>query len=599
MKLIAQLAESVSQGIMSLYGQEFPVSDVRIQETSADFEGEFTVVIFPMTRLKVGSPQEIGERLGQYLVDHFEAVAGFNVVKGFLNLSLSEQFWKGFMKEMNPTTYLASEMGKGKSVVIEYSSPNTNKPLHLGHLRNNFLGYSISQIMRACGYDVHEVCLVNDRGIAICKSMLMYAKFGKGQTPQENGKKPDFFVVDFYTRFGDENKVQALELAAETGKTVEEVENNTPLMEEAREMLRLWEAGDPETLALWKKMNDWVYEGFDETYKRIGVHFEKTYYESDTWTEGSKLVDEGLAKGIFYKKDDGSVWFDLSKHGLDDKAVRRSDGTSMYITQDLGTARQKYLDYKMDQSIFVVGNEQDHHFKVLFLMLNALDGFPVEGLFHLSYAMVDLPGGQGRIKTREGTRVDADNLMDEVCKKALEVTSSSQRLEGFSEGDVNEIVEKVGLAALKYYVLKVNPKRRMIFDPEESVDLHGNTGPFIQYAWARTRSVWEKAIESGMDASVEKATAYSGLLDAEKKLLRNLFKFPSALEESSQTMDPSVIANLCYDVAKNINSVWHEAKILNEEDLAATGFRLALLGATREVLKQALELLGIHVPQRM
>lgn len=599
MKFLTQLAEAVSGGIQTLYGQEFPVADVRIQETSADFEGEFTVVIFPMTRLKIGSPQEIGERLGQYLVDHFEAVSGFNVVKGFLNLSLSQSFWKSFLLGIDANQYLSSSIGANKSVVIEYSSPNTNKPLHLGHLRNNFLGYSVSQIMRACGYDVHEVCLVNDRGIAICKSMLMYAKYGEGQTPASAGIKPDFFVVNFYTRFGDENKLQAQTLAEETGKTPEEVENNTPLMEEAREMLRLWEAGDAETLALWKKMNDWVYEGFEETYNRIGVKFEKTYYESDTWTEGSRLVDEGLEKGIFYQKEDGSVWFDLSQHGLDDKAVRRSDGTSMYITQDLGTARQKYEDYKMDQSIFVVGNEQDHHFKVLFLMLNALDGFPVEGLFHLSYAMVDLPGGQGRIKTREGTRVDADHLMDEVCAKALEVTSSSQRLEGFSEADVNEIVEKVGLSALKYFVLKVNPKRRMIFDPSESVDLQGNTGPFIQYAWARTRSVWEKAQESGMAGSISEAGNYSELLETEKNMLRTLYKFPAALEESCQTLDPSVIANLAYDLAKNINSVWHEAKILNEDDLAATGFRLSLFGVAREVLKQALALLGIQVPQRM
>jgi arginyl-tRNA synthetase len=406
-------------------------------------------------------------------------------------------------------------------------------------------------------------------------------------------------VVNFYTRFGDDNKIQAQKLAEETGKTVEEVENTTPLMEEAREMLRKWEAGDAETLALWKKLNDWVYEGFEQTYKRIGVEFEKIYYESDTWTEGSRLVDEGLEKGIFYKKDDGSVWFDLGAHGLDDKAVRRSDGTSMYITQDLGTARQKYLDYKMDQSIFVVGNEQDHHFKVLFLMLNALDGFPVEGLFHLSYAMVDLPGGQGRIKTREGTRVDADHLMDEVCGKAMEVTSESQRLEGFSDAEIRDIVEKVGLSALKYYVLKVNPKRRMIFDPVESVDLQGNTGPFIQYAWARTRSVWEKAEETGMAASVSESNAYTGLLPSEKIMLRIMYKFPKALEESAANLDPSMIASLAYDLAKSINSVWHEAKILNEDDLAATGFRLELFRAAREILRQALSMLGIDVPTRM
>lgn len=599
MNFLDQLANHVSQGISDLFDKEFPASEVRLQETKPEFEGDYTVVTFPMTRLKVGAPQMIAEKIGEYLVTNVVEVSAFNVVKGFLNLSLSDEFWKGFLRDLDLGNHLTSTIGKGQSVVVEYSSPNTNKPLHLGHLRNNFLGNSISKIMRACGYDVHEVCLVNDRGIAICKSMLMYQKYGEGKTPSSAGMKPDFFVVDYYTRFGTENKIQAEKMAAETGKEVKEVENHTPLMEEARAMLRDWEAGDEATLALWKKMNDWVYEGFEVTYSRIGVDFEKIYYESDTYLTGLKYVEDGLERGIFYQKDDGSIWYDLSAHNMDDKVVRRADGTAMYITQDLGTARAKYDDYKMDQSIYVVGNEQDHHFKVLFMILHEMDGFPVEGLYHLSYAMVDLPGGQGKIKTREGTRVDADHLMDQVCEKALEATSESKKLEGFSEEEVNEIVEKIGVGALKYYVLKVNPQRRMIFDPEESVSLQGNTAPFVQYSWARTRSVKEKAAQSGLDTAVSQMGQYTELLNSEKELLRILFKFPAVLEESCKAHDPSNIANLAYDAAKSINSVWHDAKILDEDNLPATGFRLTLFNAVGEILKDALGLLGIDVPKRM
>ncbi len=583
---------ATQKAIKHLYNTDISASDINLQETRKEFEGQVTIVTFPFTKISKKSPEQTGNEIGAFLQNELSEVSAFNVIKGFLNISLSDAYWLSRFSTEILSPEFAAAKPNGERIMVEYSSPNTNKPLHLGHIRNNLLGFSVAEILAAAGYDVIKVNLVNDRGIHICKSMLAWQKFGDGETPESTGMKGDHLVGKYYVIFDKEYKKQIEALKAE-GQTEEEAKKNAPLIKEAQEMLQKWEAGDDAVISLWKTMNSWVYAGFAETYKRLGVNFDKYYYESNTYVLGKDIVDEGLEKGVFFRKDDGSVWIDLTDEGLDQKLVLRSDGTSVYMTQDIGTAVLKQNDYHMNKSIYVVGNEQDYHFKVLFTILKRLGKEGAAGLYHLSYGMVDLPSG--KMKSREGTVVDADDLMDEMEGTAKEQTESRGKLDDFSEDEKTKLFDIIGMGALKYFLLKVDPKKRLLFDPNESVDFDGHTGPFIQYTHARIRSVLRRA----GDAQTDQAKSYTELAPEERDLVVLLTQFPEVVKQAAEGYSPAVIANYAYEVAKTYNKFYHEKSILQAENESAKQFRLQLSVASGSVINKAMKLLGIEVPERM
>lgn len=580
--------------IKHIYNEEVAESVINVQETRKEFEGQLTIVVFPIVRFSKKSPEETASAIGQYLVDHVAEVTAFNVVKGFLNLSIADSYWLNLFNNELLSADFAKIKPNGKKVMVEYSSPNTNKPLHLGHVRNNLLGYSVSELLKADGYEVYKVNLVNDRGIHICKSMLAWQKWGNAETPESSGLKGDHLVGKYYVIFDKEYKKQIEALMAD-GKTEDEAKKGAALIKEAQQMLLAWEAGDEAVIALWKKMNGWVYDGFAVSYKNLGVDFDQYYYESNTYLLGKDIVDEGLTKGVFFKKEDGSVWIDLTAEGLDQKLVLRADGTSVYITQDLGTAQMKYDDFHMDQSIYVVGNEQDYHFKVLFLILEKLGKSWAKGLHHLSYGMVDLPSG--KMKSREGTVVDADDLVAEMIETARQKTEALGKINDFSETEKEELYYNIGLGALKYFLLKVEPKKRLLFDPAESIDFQGHTGPFIQYTHARIKSLLNKAnyqLTVGADQfSVD-------LLPTELEMIMLLAKYPEEIAAAAKAYSPAFLANYLYEVAKLFNKFYHEVPpIVKEENVALKQHRLNICKLTADILKTGTAILGINVPERM
>lgn len=581
------------KAVKELYGQEIAENVINVQETRKEFEGQVTIVVFPIVRFSKKSPEETANDIGSFLQEHVAEVTNFNVVKGFLNLSIAESYWMALFNDTLLQPDFLKAKPRGEKVMVEYSSPNTNKPLHLGHVRNNLLGYSVSELLKADGYDVIKVNLVNDRGIHICKSMLAWQKWGNGETPESAGVKGDHLVGKYYVVFDKEYKKEIDALKAD-GQTEDEAKKNAPLIKEAQHMLLQWEQGDAEVVALWEKMNGWVYEGFDVTYKKLGVDFDKFYYESNTYLLGKDTVEEGLAKGVFFKKEDGSVWIDLTADGLDQKLVLRADGTSVYITQDLGTAQMKYDDFGMDKSIYVVGNEQDYHFKVLFLILEKLGKSWANGLYHLSYGMVDLPSG--KMKSREGTVVDADDLIDEMVDTARQKTEELGKTNDFSEVDKEELYNTIGLGALKYFLLKVEPKKRLLFDPAESIDFQGNTGPFIQYTHARIKSLLSRANYSFAVADDAKIKLTATELD----MIMLLAKYPTEIEEAAKAYSPAFIANYLYEVAKLFNKFYHEVPpIIKEGDAEVKQHRLNICKITADVIKAGMGILGIKVPERM
>lgn len=587
-----RLVEVTVQAVKELYHADILENQLALQATRKEFEGQITIVTFPVTRFSKLSPEQTGKEIGAFLQQHIAEISDFNVIKGFLNIVLSDAYWISLLNEKIAARDFGTFPLNGKKLMVEYSSPNTNKPLHLGHIRNNLLGYSVAEILKAYGYEVVKANLVNDRGIHICKSMLAWQKFGAGETPESTGLKGDHLVGKYYVIFDKEYKKEIDSLRA-TGQSEEEAKKNAPLMKEAQAMLQKWEAGDEEVITLWRMMNGWVYAGFERTYKQLGVDFDKYYYESDTYLLGKDIIQEGLDKGVFFKKDDHSVWIDLTDEGLDQKLVLRGDGTSVYITQDLGTAQLKYDEFKMDESIYVVGNEQDYHFKVLFLILKKLGKTWADGLFHLSYGMVDLPSG--KMKSREGTVVDADDLMAEMVRTAQERTEELGKTEGLPEDAKAELYNTIGMGALKYFLLKVDPKKRLLFDPNESVDFQGHTGPFIQYTHARIKSVLSKAeFESGHSLA-----AVSSISSYERDLIQQLGAFPEVIEASAQEFSPAQLANYIYEVAKLYNKFYHEESILKAEDNEVKNFRLHLSSAAAKVIARGMALLGIDVPERM
>lgn len=595
MQLDTIIAREVVAAVKALYDIDTTTDQVQTQATRREFEGNITVVVFPYVKAARKAPEAVANEIGAYLAEHSEAVAAYNAVKGFLNIVIAPTFWDKVLASIEATPDFGIKAATADSplVMIEYSSPNTNKPLHLGHVRNNLLGYSLAQILKACGNRVVKTNIVNDRGIHICKSMLAWQKWGNGATPESTGKKGDHLIGDFYVLF-DKHYKEEVKALTEKGMSEDEAKNQAPLMLEAREMLRRWEAKDPEVRRLWKMMNDWVYAGFDETYRRLGVDFDKIYYESDTYLEGKEKVLEGLEKGIMYRREDGSVWADLTDAGLDHKLLLRSDGTSVYMTQDIGTAKLRYQDFPIDKMIYVVGNEQNYHFQVLSLLLDRLGFAWGKDLVHFSYGMVELP--DGKMKSREGTVVDADDLMADMVNTAREVAQQAGKLDGLSEADIDAIAETVGLGALKYYLLKVDPRRNITFNPKESIDFNGNTGPFIQYAYARICSVLRKAADKGLTIG-----DYSAVVPTEKEvsLIQRLADFPDVVAEAGRSYSPALIANYVYDVVKMYNQFYHDHTILGEEDPAVRSLRLELSRQSARVIRTATALLGIKVPERM
>ena len=597
MKIENIIAQSVVKGIKVLYGQDVPAAQVQLQKTKKEFEGHLTLVVFPFLRTSKKSPEQTAQEIGEYLSQNEPAVAAFNVIKGFLNLTISSACWIDLLNEINAEENYGIKTADESSplVMIEYSSPNTNKPLHLGHVRNNLLGNALANIVAANGNKVVKTNIVNDRGIHICKSMLAWQKYGNGETPESSGKKGDHLVGDYYVAFDKHYKAEVAELEKQ-GMTKEEAEAKSSLMNEAREMLVKWEAGDPEVRALWAMMNNWVYDGFDETYKRLGVSFDKIYYESNTYLEGKEKVMEGLEKGFFYKKEDGSVWADLTAEGLDHKLLLRADGTSVYMTQDIGTAKLRFADYPINKMIYVVGNEQNYHFQVLSILLDKLGFEWGKSLVHFSYGMVELP--EGKMKSREGTVVDADDLMDEMINTAKETSGELGKLDGCTEEEANNIARIVGLGALKYFILKVDARKNMTFNPKESIDFNGNTGPFIQYTYARIQSILRKAAEAGISvpSTLPKDVELS---EKEEGLIQMLADFAGVVKQAGEDYSPSVIANYTYDLVKEYNQFYHDFSILREENGHLKLFRLALSANVGRIVKSAMGLLGIEVPERM
>lgn len=590
------ISSATADALKALYGVEMPASAITPQTTKKEFEGNLTIVVFPFLKASKKAPETTAQEIGEWLAAHCDAVKSFNVIKGFLNLSIEPKFWLNVFKHVKetPDYGFKKETPESELVMIEYSSPNTNKPLHLGHVRNNLLGYSLSRIMQANGYKVVKTNIVNDRGIHICKSMLAWQKWGEGATPESTAKKGDHLIGDFYVAFDKHYKAEIAELEAK-GMTKEKAEAASPLMQEARAMLRRWEAGDEEVRSLWRKMNSWVYAGFDETYKRLGVDFDKIYYESETYLEGKEKVLEGLEKGIMYRKEDNSVWADLTADGLDHKLLLRSDGTSVYMTQDIGTAKLRYQDYPIDKMIYVVGNEQNYHFQVLSLLLDKLGFKWGKDLVHFSYGMVELP--EGKMKSREGTVVDADDLMDEMVATAKETSAQLGKLDGCTQEEADKISTTIGLGALKYFILKVDPRKNMTFNPKESIDFNGNTGPFIQYTYARIQSVLRKAAAENILENYETEAVTPN--EKEISLIQKLADFPDIVAEAGKSYSPALVANYAYDLVKEYNQFYHDYQILREADADVRAFRISLSHTVGDIVKRAMWMLGIEVPERM
>ena len=605
MNIEDKLVASVINGLKALYGQDVPAVQVQLQKTKKEFEGHLTLVVFPFLRMSKKGPEQTAQEIGEYLKANEPSIAAFNVIKGFLNLTIASSAWIELLNDIHVDKQygIVAATDNSPLVMIEYSSPNTNKPLHLGHVRNNLLGNALANIVMANGNKVVKTNIVNDRGIHICKSMLAWSKYGNGETPESSGKKGDHLVGDYYVAFDKHYKAEVKELTAKfqsEGATEEEAkakaEAASPLMNEAREMLVKWEANDPEVRALWAKMNNWVYEGFDETYRKMGVSFDKIYYESNTYLEGKEKVMEGLEKGFFYKKGDGSVWADLTAEGLDHKLLLRADGTSVYMTQDIGTAKLRFADYPIDKMIYVVGNEQNYHFQVLSILLDKLGFEWGKSLVHFSYGMVELP--EGKMKSREGTVVDADDLMEEMISTAKETSNELGKLDGLSQEEADNIARIVGLGALKYFILKVDARKNMTFNPKESIDFNGNTGPFIQYTYARIQSVMRKAAEAGILIPAEIPVGIE-LSEKEEGLIQMVADFAAVVKQAGTDYSPSIIANYTYDLVKEYNQFYHDFSILREENEAVKVFRLALSENVAKVVRISMGLLGIEVPDRM
>ena len=605
MKIEDKLVASVINGLKALYGQEVPEKMVQLQKTKKEFEGHLTLVVFPFLKMSKKGPEQTAQEIGEYLKANDPAVAAFNVIKGFLNLTIASATWIELLNEIQADEQygLMQVTDASPLVMIEYSSPNTNKPLHLGHVRNNLLGNALANIVAANGNKVVKTNIVNDRGIHICKSMLAWKKYGNGETPETSGKKGDHLVGDYYVSFDKHYKAEVKELMAKftaQGMSGDEAkakaEAESPLMQEAREMLVKWEAGDPEVRGLWEMMNNWVYAGFDETYKKMGVSFDKIYYESNTYLEGKEKVMEGLEKGFFYKKEDGSVWADLTAEGLDHKLLLRGDGTSVYMTQDIGTAKLRFADYPINKMIYVVGNEQNYHFQVLSILLDKLGFEWGKSLVHFSYGMVELP--EGKMKSREGTVVDADDLMEEMIATAKETSQELGKLDGLTQEEADDIARIVGLGALKYFILKVDARKNMTFNPKESIDFNGNTGPFIQYTYARIQSVLRKAAESGI-VIPEQIPAGIELSEKEEGLIQMVADFAAVVKQAGEDYSPSIIANYTYDLVKEYNQFYHDYSILREENEAVKVFRIALSANVAKIVRLGMNLLGIEVPSRM
>ena len=605
MNIEQKLVSSVIGGLKALYGQDVPAAQVQLQKTKKEFEGHLTLVVFPFLRMSKKGPEQTAQEIGEYLQANESSVAAFNVIKGFLNLTIASSAWIELLNGIHADKQygIVAATDNSPLVMIEYSSPNTNKPLHLGHVRNNLLGNALANIVAANGNKVVKTNIVNDRGIHICKSMLARQKYGNGETPESSGKKGDHLIGDYYVSFDKHYKAEVKELMAKfqsEGMNEEEAkakaEAESPLMKEAREMLVKWEANDPEVRALWKKMNDWVYAGFDETYRMMGVTFDKIYYESNTYLEGKEKVMEGLEKGFFYRKEDGSVWADLTGEGLDHKLLLRADGTSVYMTQDIGTAKLRFADYPIDKMIYVVGNEQNYHFQVLSILLDKLGFEWGKGLVHFSYGMVELP--EGKMKSREGTVVDADDLMAEMIDTAKETSNELGKLDGLTKEEADNIARIVGLGALKYFILKVDPRKNMTFNPKESIDFNGNTGPFIQYTYARIQSVLRKAKEAGIEIPAQLPAGIE-LSEKEEGLIQMVADFAAIVKQAGEDYSPSIIANYTYDLVKEYNQFYHDFSILREENEAVKVFRLALSENVAKVVRLGMGLLGIEVPDRM
>jgi arginyl-tRNA synthetase len=591
------LKEKIKEAVHVIYNSDVKDELIQIQETRKDFKGDFTLVVFPLLRFSKNTPEKTGETIGQYLKENFDAISDFNVIKGFLNLEISNSWWVSFFRTLaSEKTHLeTSRVADPETILVEYSSPNTNKPLHLGHIRNNLLGFSLYRILSAVGHNVIKTNIVNDRGIHICKSMLAWQKFGNGETPESSGMKGDHLVGKYYVLFETNYKAQVQKLI-DGGTEENEAKNQAPMMKEIREMLLKWEAGDKKTVDLWKKMNSWVYAGFDETYKKLGVDFDRIYYESDTYKVGKELVLKALQEKHLYQNQDNSIWADLTPEGMDQKLLLRSDGTAVYMTQDLGTAVGRYNDYNFDKTIYVVGNEQNYHFQVLKAILKRMGYTWSDGLIHFSYGMVELP--EGRMKSREGTIVDADDLIKEMQETAREVSLELGKLSDFSDVEKDDIFRIIGMAALKYYILKVDPKKNMTFNPAESIDFNGNTGPFIQYTYTRIMSVFRKAGNMGINTGKISYTGEKASLK-EIDLVRILRKFSDTVSSAATTYSPALIANYCYDLAREYNQFYHDFSILGESDEEIRNFRLAISRTVSEILKTGMWLLGIEMPERM
>ena len=595
MKIEQQIMAAAQAAVKALYEQDVPEKMVQLQKTRSEFEGNLTLVVFHFVKMARKGPEQTGQEIGQYLVDNCDAISKFNVVKGFLNLSIADAAWLNLLADIDQDDNFGKKIADEKSplVMIEYSSPNTNKPLHLGHVRNNLLGWSLAQIMEANGNKVVKTNIVNDRGIHICKSMLAWLKYGNGETPETSGKKGDHLIGDYYVAFDKHYREEIKELVAQ-GMDEEKAKQEAPLIKEAHEMLVKWENNDPEVRALWEKMNNWVYAGFDETYKKMGVGFDKIYYESQTYLKGKAKVEEGLAKGLFERHEDNSVWADLTNEGLDQKLLLRSDGTSVYMTQDIGTAEMRFQDYPIDKMIYVVGNEQNYHFQVLSILLDRLGFKWGKELVHFSYGMVELPNG--KMKSREGTVVDADDLMELMVEDAYKTSMELGKFDDMTEEERREIARIVGMGALKYFILKVDARKNMLFNPEESIDFNGNTGPFIQYTYARIRSILRKAASLTSTTSLASTTSLS---EKEIELIQKMSEFGAAVEQAGKDYSPSGIANYCYELTKVFNQFYHDFSILNESDEQKKAVRLMLAKNVAKIIKSGMALLGIEVPERM
>ena len=595
MTIEKMLTQQVLEAVKACYGVELTEKDVQLQETRKEFAGDLTVVVFPFTRYSRKSPEETAKELGEYLKQNIEEVETYNVIKGFLNVVISSAYWIEVLNDVaKEDKYGYAKEPSGKTYMIEYSSPNTNKPLHLGHIRNNFLGWSVSEIQKAKGHKVIMANLVNDRGIHICKSMIAWEKFANGATPESTGIKGDHFVGDYYVRFDKEYKAQIKELMAQ-GKTEEEAKKEAPILLEAQEMLRKWEAGDEKVVSLWRTMNDWVLKGFDETYKMMGISFDKVYFESQTYKKGRDIVLKGLADGVLYRKDTGSVWADLTGDGLDHKLLLRDDGTSVYMTQDIGTAYDRFNEFNMDQEIYVVGNEQNYHFQVLSLVCKKLGFDWADKIKHLSYGMVELP--EGKMKSREGTVVDADDLIEEMIHTARTTSEELGKLDGYTKEEAEDVYRKVALGALKYFILKVDPKKTMMFNPKESIDFNGNTGPFIQYTYTRIKSVLRKAEEAGV--KIVPGDIHTALTEKEQNLVKLIAKLPAVVKEAGDNYSPALIGNYAYELAKEFNQFYHDYSILKEENEQVRNLRLLLAQQCSVAIQNAMGMLGIEMPERM